>query len=85
MNTIGVRSRRTPIFICILFPVENALSTHSDYRKRASEKVLTLIKRRPFTYAPMFRMMGILVGTTSVAMGWEAQSRPNRFRGLKDQ
>jgi hypothetical protein len=32
-------------------------------------------KHRPFSYAPMFRIMAILFGTISVAMGWEAQSQ----------
>lgn len=32
-------------------------------------------KQRPFSYAPMFRIMAILFGAISVAMGWEAQSQ----------
>jgi hypothetical protein len=31
--------------------------------------------RRPFSYAPMFRIMAILFGAIAVAMGWEAQSQ----------
>jgi hypothetical protein len=32
-------------------------------------------KQRPFSYAAMFRIMAILFGAVSVAMGWEAQSQ----------
>jgi hypothetical protein len=32
-------------------------------------------KQRPFSYALMFRIMAILFGIISVAMGWEAQSQ----------
>ena len=32
-------------------------------------------KQRPFSYAPMFRIMAVVFGAISVAMGWEAQSQ----------
>jgi hypothetical protein len=47
-------------------------------RFRAKSQVELKIMRsnqRPFSYALMFRIMAILFGTISVAMGWEAQSQ----------
>ncbi len=32
-------------------------------------------KQRAFSYAPMFRIMAVLFGAISVAMGWEALSQ----------
>jgi hypothetical protein len=31
-------------------------------------------KQPPFSYAPQYRIIAILFGTISVAMGWQAQS-----------
>lgn len=31
--------------------------------------------RRDFSYAPMFRIMAILIGAISIAVGWEARAQ----------